>query len=97
MSALPAGMALTWYKVASIADIYAANVPEIFKAATIENLKVEVFLSIADDFNGEERTALTVYYNGVYLPLGLNGYNPFYLKGYAVYSDEENIYLGIEN
>jgi hypothetical protein len=41
--------------------------------------------------------ALGITYEGVFLPLQLNGENPFYFEDHAIFIEEEtqNVYLGI--
>jgi hypothetical protein len=36
-----------------------------------------------------------VVYKNIYLPIGLNGQNPFRKDGYSVYKDDNHLWFGI--
>lgn len=93
---IPDGALFNWYRVESLLKVQASEVPQIFKNETIENLPVEIHFSQMPDFEPEVRSAITILYNGVYIPLGLYDYYPYYKSGYAVDLRLGVIYLGVE-
>lgn len=86
-----------WYKIDTLENIKAYPVPEFTKIETIENLTAKVWHSEMVDFSETLRTAITIAYNNVHLPLGLYDFYPYYKNGYAITLLDGIVYLGIES
>ena len=93
---IPAGASFRWYETLTIDDVLAVPVPEIFSLFTVENLDYTISKAQSLDFSGAARSAITLLYNGVYLPVLLDDKNPYYVQGYAVQVVDSMIRLGVE-
>jgi len=91
-----------WYNIGALGSVQTAIVPEIFSVDKVNRLDYEIMRASSLDFSGVERQAITVLYDGVYLPLGLNNHYPYYKQkpdstlGYAVTTKNGWLWLGIE-
>ena len=79
-----------WYKIISIEDFEKNGTPSMdISADTQERGRLDISV-----YKG---VFYALVYDGVYLPVGLNGRNPFIKNGYAAYSDGSYLWIGFLN
>lgn len=99
---LPYGVDFTWYRLGRYGDLVSTEYPQYQLDQFVLQLPVTIIRST--DYNGMDIpgvSCLTVSFNGVYIPLGQDGYYP-YCKAhlgsyYAVTMMGGYVYLGVQS
>ena len=90
------GRVFFWYRLTSLLLVTLQEPPQLFGIKTVNNLPYEVHHVESIDLEGQLRQAITVRYDRVYLPVGMDGHYPYYNNGYAVDVVDGLLFLGIE-
>ena len=98
-----------WYNLGDLETIFDRDLPQFTGLEVVNRLEYIIHKSDLDSIvvtdgviETVRRLFLTVEYNGVYIPLGLNDFYPYYKAknesvGYATYALDGDLYLGIES
>jgi len=96
------GRLFLWYSLGTREDILARPLPQYTEIEAVARVLPIIHKVETLDFSGTLRSAITIEYDEVYIPLSLNNHNPYYMAktpsyGYAVSEVEGIIYLGLES
>lgn len=80
-----------WYKIFNKQDFEATGLVSRKLTADLADIGFKEILITKGNATG-------LTYEGVFLPINLNGVNPFYFEGFAVYlRDNGDVYLGVQS
>lgn len=84
-------MLFTWFKIFNLADFQETGLVSRTYTLNLEGVGERNILVTQGDL-------VSITYDDVMLSIELNGMNPFYFEGYAVWVDVEtdDVFLGIE-
>lgn len=91
-----------WYNIGGLDDYLISDVPQVASVKNVNRLSFNTNVARSFDLNGVFRQAITIIYDGVNLPLGLNGHYPYFSPkidsalGYAITTQNGWLYIGIE-
>ncbi len=78
-----------WFKIINQTDFLDLELPSLEVQVILVGIGLKTILVTSG-------VGVSLLYEGVFLPLGLNDRNPFYFDSHAVYMDASNdIWLGI--
>lgn len=79
-----------WYKLFNKEDFEASGLVSRTLTVELADIGLKSILITKGNLIG-------ITYEGVFLPVNLNGVNPFYFEGYGVYlRDNGDVYLGVQ-
>jgi hypothetical protein len=83
-------MALFWYRIANENEFLELGIPSKEYEYVFDNIGLRTATMYSGRF-----TCLS--FEGIFLPVELNGLNPYQLEDYAIYKDDNSdIWLGVE-
>lgn len=91
-----------WYNVGGLPQTLDSIVPLIFNTVTVNRLGFKILVAQSNDFSGTLRQAITIVYDDVNMPLGLNSHFPYFKPrknkplGYAITTQNGWLYIGVE-